>query len=218
MYLKRTVLGVGIFLTTDEALRFVKDPEKAQREVGAMLRGGGIDPETGRPMPGIMEGTMDGAFGAGREGSVVAQLAGMPAGSLRLVAPSRLATPAINATAKKSHHKGKPDAYRPKGLVEYVCAECQRAFETAQGLGLHRTRMHKGTWGQGNKAGRGKDKGTNPNADARAAREQAQADMRAEGTLSKDLPEDEELPPEVANAIREALDGDDLEGSTAPGE
>lgn len=206
MYLKRTVLGVAIYLTTDEALRFVKDAEKAQAEVANMLRGGGIDPESGRPLPGILEGSMDGAFGAGREGSAVVALAGRPAGALRLGVPLKPVA-LMQAAHKKSHHKGK-GPHRPMASEGvFVCAACKREFDTEHGLAVHRTRTHGKNWS-------GKPKGTSPKDDAQAAREQAEADMRAEG-LGTDLPEDEELPPALADTIREALDGDDLEGPPA---
>jgi len=215
LYLKRTVLGVAIYLTTDEALRFVQDPAKAQAEVANMLRGGGIDPETGRPLPGILEGSMDGAFGAGREGSPVAALAGRPAGALRLGSPGPTIVP---AGSKKTHHKAKGH-HRPMASEGvFVCPVCKRDFDTEHGLAVHRTRAHGRNWS-------GKPKGTSPKGDARAAREQAEADMRAE-QAGAELPEDDDLPPEVGRAlgmaidgaIREALDGDDLEGTTAPGE
>jgi len=43
----RQTTGVGILLTVEDAVKAYKDPERLQNEIGSMLRGGGIDPETG---------------------------------------------------------------------------------------------------------------------------------------------------------------------------
>ena len=47
----RQTTGVGILLTVEDAVKAYKDPERLQNEIGSMLLGGGIDPETGDQMP-----------------------------------------------------------------------------------------------------------------------------------------------------------------------
>jgi hypothetical protein len=64
--LKRTVEGVGIYLPANEALKFLRDPERVQEAVSSMLRGGGLDPDTGKAIPSALDGAIPGVFGAAR--------------------------------------------------------------------------------------------------------------------------------------------------------
>jgi hypothetical protein len=117
--LKRTVEGVGIYLPANEALKFLRDPERVQEAVSSMLRGGGLDPDTGKAVPSALDGAIPGVFGAAR----------LDSGERKLLAPP----------SKKTHPK---KAKAAKDLL--VCNLCGRGGFKGQGaVKIHMNYKHK---------------------------------------------------------------------------
>jgi hypothetical protein len=117
--LKRTVEGVGIYLPANEALKFLRDPERVQEAVSSMLRGGGLDPDTGEAIPSALDGAVPGVFGAAR----------LDSGERKLLTPP----------GKKTHHK------KPKVAKDLLtCSLCGRGGFKGQGaLKIHESYKHK---------------------------------------------------------------------------
>jgi hypothetical protein len=116
--LKRTVEGVGIYLPANEALKFLRDPERVQEAVSSMLRGGGLDPDTGKAIPSALDGAVPGIFGVAR----------LDSGERKLLTPP----------GKKTHHK------KPKAAKDLVCNLCGRGgFKGEGALKIHESYKHK---------------------------------------------------------------------------
>jgi hypothetical protein len=117
--LKRTVEGVGIYLPANEALKFLRDPERVQEAVSSMLRGGGLDPDTGKAIPSALDGAVPGVFGAAR----------LDSGERKLLTPP----------GKKTHHKPTKPA---KELL--TCSLCGRGGFRGEGaVKIHMNYKHK---------------------------------------------------------------------------
>ena len=156
--LKRTVEGVGVYMPLDEALAFLKDPARAQREVTGMLRGGGVDPETGERGPSLLDGTTPGVFG------VPLLSAAVRAGVEKPPARRGPGRPRKMAGRAKG---GRPRSTPGSSSGPKKCPECRKRFKNAWGLRVHMGRKHK------------KAAGDNP----AAARTAALRDMRQASEL-----------------------------------
>jgi hypothetical protein len=68
IYLKRDVVAVAVVLPISDAVSFVRDARKLQEDVADMLRGGGVDPQSGKLIGSTLldgqEGGVRGLLGA----------------------------------------------------------------------------------------------------------------------------------------------------------
>ena len=134
--LKRTVEGVGVYMPLDEALAFLKDPARAQREVTGMLRGGGIDPETGERGPSLLDGTTPGVFGVPLLSPAVRVERDETRAKQRMGVKPK-------AMKKGRSREGKRWAMPGAGSGPKRCPDCGKRFGSAWGLTVHMGRKHK---------------------------------------------------------------------------
>jgi len=104
IFLKREVVAVAVVLPISDAVSFVRDGRKLQQDVADMLRGGGVDPQSGKL---IGSSLLDGQEGGVR--GLLAPVGGKPERKKYVVKPG----PMTNCP-----ECGKP--YKTRGLALHM--------------------------------------------------------------------------------------------------